>query len=53
MCGFGGKIWNNRKDSEKRRQKWEDHVKIDITQTVQEDVNTVHLFQGRKGSRLC
>jgi hypothetical protein len=28
-------------------------VKIDITQIVQKDVNSVHLFQDSERSRLC
>lgn len=48
--------WKNLKQQEglgKRRQKWEDNVKIDITQIVQKDVNSIHLFQDRESSRLC
>jgi len=35
--------WQNLKQQEglgSRRQKWEDNVKIDITQIVQEDLNS-------------
>jgi isopropylmalate/homocitrate/citramalate synthase len=48
--------WKNLKQQEgigRRRQKWEDNVKIDITQIVQKDVNSVHLFQDSERSRLC